>query len=83
MTNEREKICGEICRCCGWSNAMFDYEIDVQTNKVRYRVDCYINGSACSWERFFDDYAEAAREFESACRMCNDANSGMRKARAA
>lgn len=83
MTNEKGNLCGEISRECGWSNAMFDYQIDTATNKVTYRVDCYIHGSACSWERFFDDYAEAAREFDAACEMCNEANAEMRKARAA
>ena len=83
MMNSDGKICGEICRCCGWSNAVFDYEIDTETNKVCYRVDCYIHGGACSWERFFDDYAEAAQEFESACKECNEANAAQRKARAA
>lgn len=72
--DERMTIHGEICRVCGWSNVMFDYEIDLRKNKVRYRVDCYIHGSACSWERFFDDYQEAAQEFGFCEKMANDAN---------
>ena len=79
MTNERRSVRGEVSRSCGWSNAMFDYEIDTATNKVRYRVDCYIRGSSCSWERFFDDYSEAAREFEYACEEVRKANAATRK----
>lgn len=60
---ERKELRGELCRICGWDNAMFDYTIDTATNRVTYHLDAVIGGKAQS--ATFQDYATASAAFDA------------------
>lgn len=64
----RKTITGEICRICGWDNAVLTYMIDTYTNRVTYWLRTYQRGVG-ALERMFSTYANAVEAFDNFGKM--------------
>ena len=63
MKTDNRTITGELCRVCGWDNAMLSYEIDTETNRVTYHLRTYQRGVGGT-NRIFSTYANAVKALD-------------------
>jgi len=63
MKTDNRTITGELCRVCGWDNAMLSYEIDTETNRVTYHLRTY-QGGVGGTNRIFSTYANAVKALD-------------------